>query len=187
MNYQLIHNQIIKKAKQRISEGYTEKHHIIPKCLGGTDSEENIVKLTAKEHFIVHKLLVEIYPFENGLRLAVWMMANVKLEHRDYRIGAREYQRLKENFSVAQSVIQKKRFEDPIERDKMATAATKNWQDLEYRSKMVDAATKNWSTTEHRAKMIKAAKGRIDTEEARKNKSIAAKKRWLNTRNRVHE
>ena len=41
MNYQRIH----------------DAHHVIPRCLGGTDDKSNLVELTAREHFIVHKLL----------------------------------------------------------------------------------------------------------------------------------
>ena len=44
MNYQRIYNQIIERAKTRQLEGYVEKHHIIPRCLGGLDDKENIVK-----------------------------------------------------------------------------------------------------------------------------------------------
>ncbi|MEO6304847.1 MAG: HNH endonuclease signature motif containing protein [Bacteroidia bacterium] len=40
---------------------YYEKHHILPKCLGGTNDEKNLVLLTAKEHFIAHLLLTKIY------------------------------------------------------------------------------------------------------------------------------
>jgi len=40
--------------------GYIEKHHILPKCLGGTNDASNIVRLTAREHFICHLLLVKI-------------------------------------------------------------------------------------------------------------------------------
>jgi hypothetical protein len=42
MNYQKIYNQIIERAQNRILEGYVEKHHIIPKCLGGLDNKELI-------------------------------------------------------------------------------------------------------------------------------------------------
>lgn len=47
----------------RISEkiGYTEKHHIIPRCDGGTDERTNLVALTAREHFICHWLLTKMY------------------------------------------------------------------------------------------------------------------------------
>jgi len=51
---------IIDRAKERTLEVYTEKHHIIPKSCGGNNSKENLVKLTAKEHFICHLLLVRM-------------------------------------------------------------------------------------------------------------------------------
>jgi len=37
-----------------------QKHHIIPKSLGGNDSGDNIIILTFKEHYICHLLLVEM-------------------------------------------------------------------------------------------------------------------------------
>jgi hypothetical protein len=61
MNYLKIYNKIIDKAKNREINGYIEKHHIIPKCLGGLNKKENLVKLTAREHFICHLLLSKIY------------------------------------------------------------------------------------------------------------------------------
>lgn len=96
MNYKKIYNQIIERAKNRNLEGYFETHHIIPKCMGGCDSETNLVKLTAKEHYIVHKLLVEIYPNELKLKYAVRFMSLLnKKGKRKYIVGSREYSRLK--------------------------------------------------------------------------------------------
>jgi len=54
MNYKRIHDQIIERAKSRILEGYKERHHIIPKCMGGNNEKDNLVYLTAREHFIIH-------------------------------------------------------------------------------------------------------------------------------------
>jgi len=46
-------------------DGYTEKHHILPKCVCDTDDQRtdknNLVILSAKEHFIAHQLLSEIF------------------------------------------------------------------------------------------------------------------------------
>lgn len=51
-----------------------EVHHIIPKCLGGDDSPENLVKLTPKEHFLCHKLLTKI---TNGVHARkMWFALN---------------------------------------------------------------------------------------------------------------
>lgn len=41
---------------------YGEKHHIIPKSLGGSDDKINIVKLTSREHFVGHLLLFKMQP-----------------------------------------------------------------------------------------------------------------------------
>lgn len=62
MNYQRIYDSIISRGQTRIFEGYTEKHHIVPRCMGGTDDTFNLVSLTPEEHYICHLLLVKIYP-----------------------------------------------------------------------------------------------------------------------------
>lgn len=40
---------------------YVERHHIIPKSEGGTNEDSNLVKLSAREHYIAHLLLAKIY------------------------------------------------------------------------------------------------------------------------------
>ena len=57
MNYQRIHDLIIERARNRFFESaiYLEKHHVIPKCEGGSHEGET-VSLTHKEHRVVHLL-----------------------------------------------------------------------------------------------------------------------------------
>ncbi len=63
MDYKRIYNEIIDRAKDRMTNGtfYYEKHHIIPKCMGGSDEIDNLVYLLPEEHYIAHMLLVKIY------------------------------------------------------------------------------------------------------------------------------
>lgn len=62
MNYQKIYNDLIEKRKEfPYIDGYSEKHHILPRCLGGSDDKDNLVQLSAKEHYIAHLLLCKIY------------------------------------------------------------------------------------------------------------------------------
>ena len=62
MNYFLIYQRLIAKAKERVCpEGYVEKHHILPRALGGSNDSSNIVVLTSREHFVAHALLAKIY------------------------------------------------------------------------------------------------------------------------------
>lgn len=101
MNYQRIYNQIIERAKERILEGYKEKHHILPKCLGGSNDKSNLVELTAREHFLCHRLLCEIYPKNDKLWYALFLMAIGKNRHSKtdpYKISSRTYEFLKLNF-----------------------------------------------------------------------------------------
>lgn len=55
--YCKIYYHIVTRAKDRIAKGYIEKHHIIPKSTGSNDGNENIVRLTASEHFVCRWLL----------------------------------------------------------------------------------------------------------------------------------
>ena len=74
MNYITIYNNLIQRAANRTLTGYKETHHIIPRCLGGTDSKDNLVDLTPEEHYIAHQLLVKIHPKNNSLIHAAVMM-----------------------------------------------------------------------------------------------------------------
>jgi len=112
MNWKKIHDQIINRAKNRLLEGYSERHHIIPKCMGGTNDKKNLVVLTSKEHFIIHKILVELYPNERGLVYAAFMMSNMtntknKKLKRQYNICSAEYARLRESYSKVLSMNKK--------------------------------------------------------------------------------
>ena len=74
MNYTNIYNQLIESARGRQLAEYTENHHIIPKCLGGTDDVDNLIALTPEEHYLAHQLLVKIHPNHAGLAYAAELM-----------------------------------------------------------------------------------------------------------------
>ena len=61
MNYKKLYNKIIENRQLNSYTGYTENHDIIQKSLGGSNDDENLVRLTAREHFICHLLLTKIY------------------------------------------------------------------------------------------------------------------------------
>lgn len=74
MNYKRIHDEIIMDAILTPPAGYAEEHHIVPRCMGGTDDTWNLVLLSARQHFIIHWLLTKIHPDHAGLRYAFHMM-----------------------------------------------------------------------------------------------------------------
>lgn len=81
-------------------ETYTEKHHIIPKSLGGDNSPENIVTLTAREHFICHRLLTKITQgkAKRSMIYAVYIMTKGK---RRYKPSSRLYEILRNEMALA--------------------------------------------------------------------------------------
>lgn len=74
MDYQKHYDKLIIRAQCRILGGYVEKHHIIPICIGGNNDLDNIVQLTAREHYVAHQLLIKIYPRHYGLIHAAMLM-----------------------------------------------------------------------------------------------------------------
>lgn len=63
MDYQRVYNEFI--ADRRLKElglsGYTERHHIVPRSLGGGDEPENLIRLTASDHVFAHLLLAKVH------------------------------------------------------------------------------------------------------------------------------
>jgi hypothetical protein len=99
MDSRRIYNSIIDKRKTNIPEGYTETHHIIPRCLGGSDEKDNLVKVTAREHYILHYLLCKIYPSESKLWFALGCMSWQRSPTHKRYIPSRIYSKLKEEYS----------------------------------------------------------------------------------------
>jgi len=75
------YNTIISSAKSRSASDYVEKHHIIPKSLGGSNDKSNLVNLTPKEHFVCHRLLTRMTEGDARRKMcyAFWIMSNRKI------------------------------------------------------------------------------------------------------------
>lgn len=97
MDYKRIYDSLIGRCRLRERvNGYTEKHHVIPKCLGGDDSADNIVEMTLREHYVAHKLLAAIYNGNKSLIYALWMMTTMTMKASSSgkcgsRVGTRKY------------------------------------------------------------------------------------------------
>ena len=109
MNYAKIYDTIIERRKTDIPTGYVEEHHIVPRSLGGPDDKNNLVKLTAKEHFICHLLLTKMY--KNGSNeyykmCSAFLMMLIKGNKQERYISSRKYEKLKVEFSKRMAVLQ---------------------------------------------------------------------------------
>jgi len=84
MDYKKIYQQLIDRARSRSITGYKETHHIIPRCLGGTDDPMNLVDLTPEEHYVAHQLLVKIHTNNGRLLYAAVMMCSNRINNKLY-------------------------------------------------------------------------------------------------------
>ena len=109
MNYEKIYNALVYKRKvveQLPDDAICEKHRIIPRSIRPDLISEpsNIVRLTLKEHFICHQLLVRIYAQKFGenssehikMINALFMMSGYKRYGK--MLSANQYSKLKSKY-----------------------------------------------------------------------------------------
>jgi hypothetical protein len=90
MDYQKIHDSIIDRAKKRVlsQEQYAEKHHLLPKCEGGSEDGETVL-LTHKEHKTIHKLRYKITKNVGNLLAYNFMSNSVDVRRTNSKIAAK--------------------------------------------------------------------------------------------------
>ena len=159
MKYQEIYNNLINRALCRISEGYVEKHHIVPRCLGGTDAKENIVSLYPEEHYLAHLLLCKINKGNSKLLYAAMNMTSGSMINNGKR-NNKAYGWLRRQYA-----------------ESMSGDNNPNRRDPEIQKKAALKRVGQKRTEETKARMSAAQKGRIFTEETKRNMAEAAKNR----------
>ena len=100
--YTTWYNNIISSAKLRTNYGYTERHHIIPKSLGGDNSKDNLIDLTAREHFVCHWLLTKMLRGVEQQKMVYackLMMHSYNKDQQRYIISSKIYENLKQHLN----------------------------------------------------------------------------------------
>lgn len=105
--YYKTYNSLIDKCLKSTysSDVYTEKHHILPKCMGGTDNQSNLVIMSAREHIIAHLLLMNAFPEISGLTFA----ANCMLSYGTVRSNIAKENLSTKTFSIVREENSKRR------------------------------------------------------------------------------
>ena len=49
--------KFIEALKHQKLSGYSEVHHVVPRSLGGSDDADNLIRLTARQHYVAHWML----------------------------------------------------------------------------------------------------------------------------------
>lgn len=169
---------------------FSEKHHIIPKCLGGLDDEKNLVWLTPREHWLAHKLLLKIFPNEPKIQQALWMMSHT----RGLIKSSREYEFLRCKCQNGLKTNLGKNFSE-THRAKIGLAYTGKIVSEETREKLRQKALGRKLSEEAKAKCAEASKlsrgfsGKSHSEEskAKTSESLKGLKWWHKVNNGLVE
>lgn len=99
--------QIIESAKLNPPTNYSEKHHIIPQCMNGSNDPDNLVALSARQHFICHMLLTRMVsdePYLSKLKYAAILLKSTN----NFNVTSKVYEQLKSNIKQTPEWIVKR-------------------------------------------------------------------------------
>jgi hypothetical protein len=185
MQYRIIYDQLIDHAKATNNDsGPYEKHHIIPKSLGGSNLKNNIVKLTPRQHFVAHRLLTKflIGADKHKMIFAVKRMATSN-KRKLYNINSRTYEWLRIQHNIAASIVMKGRkpSDDTIRKQSIAqrkryALTPTHWKDRQHDPNSIELIREanigknnhqygKPRTTEERLKISLTMKGRKKSKE----------------------
>lgn len=197
-----IQNILDTRGRFGCGDEYHERHHILPRCMSGTNDKENLIDLFAREHFEAHRLLALENPENDHLVYAWWMMAHID----DREVTSEEYEEARSKFAEIASLRIKgenhPNYGKPAwNRGVPAWNKGKHWSE-ETRKKMSEAKRGKYdgennpmygvpspnkgkhTSVKTRKKMSESAKARYENPEERKKTSNAQKKRFENPEER---
>jgi hypothetical protein len=162
--YTSMYWNLIERARGRVLTDYMEEHHVIPTSLGGSDLAENKVRLTAREHYVCHRLLTKMTSGVDKQKMtqAAWTMARTR--RKKVKINSRTYEQLRIECSRLNSIRQKGIPRGPMSEEhkqKIREASLRRYQDPAERLKTGLASKGRVVSEETKAKLSEIRKGKI--------------------------
>lgn len=187
--YTLTYHKIVEVSRQKnrikTQEIYYEKHHIIPKSLGGGNDKENLVLLTPREHFLLHWLLTKMVDepeYRRKMHNAFYRLSHSSKFNNKRKLTPKQYAICK--LSAAKAQLGKKHSQSTIQ--KRTKSVIESWKDADQRreemsirmSKQNSGAPKQDKT---KSKISHTLTGVKHPEWRNQRKSERQKKTWILT------
>lgn len=196
MDYQRIYDQfIVDRLTKQSGLIHHDKHHIVPRSLGGSDDPENIILLDPGEHLFAHIVLARIHG--GALSYAAYRMnaskryagrrsrsnfAWLRSQHREAVRAASIERSRKPDARQRVAAMSSGRERSAKEREKSSASAKRLWADPEYRARMEIAQKNRWSNPEHRKRHADLQRKKWDDPAFRANNSAGQKARRAKAR-----
>jgi hypothetical protein len=192
--HQIIENALlnnrIKHKRSNVNYKYYEKHHILPKAMNGNDTNNNLVLLTAREHFICHKLLTKmtVGPAYHKMCNALLCMSRSRYNQDRYIISSRDFAYIRKCVADKNSALFSGVPKSPAHKEKIRLANTGGVRSNEYKEYCKERNKKSWAegvfdtrpchSQETKEKIKSARQNQIITNETKKkiSKSMTGKK-----------
>jgi len=205
--YRAWYDHLMARAFGRELDGYSERHHIIPRSLGGNDDPPNIVRLTYREHFLAHWLLTKFTMGRDRIKMlhalhrmgnaesddknlivAGWQYAVARKAQRDAILGMKRSAETRAKMSQAQVGNTKALGKSVSEKSREATAKRNRERVFtpEIRANLRMAQLGRKDSPETVAIKSKVQMGRLHPEETKVRMSASAVKLWAGRRARRH-
>lgn len=154
MIHQLRYNKLIQHYQNNPTEGFVEKHHIVPKCMGGNDEPSNLVLLPTRAHFIAHYLLYKSYPDNRSLAHAFAMMGVCNgYQHRSSRL----YEKSKHARSKAMTGLPRPEWvKEKLRKPKSNTKNYKKPKSVKHAKNISKSLTGKKKSEQHIKKMVES-------------------------------
>lgn len=181
--FKIAYNNLVEKAKTRGLNKrklgyYTEKHHIIPKCIGGKNERKNYVLFTFREHLVAHELLARIYDDVVDLKHVLYFMyyGSSKKHKIEIRMTARQLEELR----IASAEFLSKKFKGREQKREWIEKANKTKKER-YNGSISDYAREMQAlgrvgmvfTEERKKKISESMKGKTISDETREKQRLA--------------
>lgn len=208
MDYAKIYRELV-SSSNGVEETYFEEHHIIPKCMGGSNDPDNLCYLTPEAHFVAHQLLAKIHR-NKSLVHAANMMGNTRITNKSYgwlRKAHAEFasEELKQRWKdpISRQVLMENLIaihKDPVLRDQHSISLKSRWIDPEQRKELMKGRVgRKINFTEEHCNAISKSRIGIDpwnkgkqgsqeawnkgkvgiSDETRQKMKASSKQRWL--------
>lgn len=167
------HSIILSAQNRGEITGYHEIHHILPKCLGGDDSINNLVKLTAREHFICHLLLIRMVLGRPKFQMihALFLMGH----SRGFTLNSRLFSMIRENYSKSLSLnYYRRRFPEKSESE-IEEIRNHNQKILQEKHKNRKLLEESWSKKREAKRINKENK----LAQKQQTLQLSLEKKWL--------
>jgi hypothetical protein len=172
---------IVNRAKSRelMADVYVEQHHVIPRSLGGSNTKDNIVALTAREHFVAHWLLTKMVT--GAAKYKMWnafscMLYRENPHQERYKVSSRVFANIKSSGAKIKSEKFKGKGNPMFGKLGELSPHYGKKQTDEHIAKLVATRIGKTRSAESRAKQSAATKGRKQSQEHIEKRKMCGEK-----------